>query len=858
MKPIINTLACAITVSLLVSGCNDNNKRSILITDHSQLNKAQGIWNKHAYGEVLSIADGRIKHYEYNSYACTQISDNSYQDFMQNSVSQLHLMGSAFLAVKEKGSVHSDTLFKVTHLPESCKTPIQTAQPSTPTQVFEYFWHAFNDYYAFFELHSVDWQAQYVTYAPQIHDGMTDDELFDVLSQMVSPLQDAHVSIKNDAKSFTSMKPAPALRSAHGKARSYLRFGLHINTMDVLNDMLDDYQDTTASYVTTESLKSFPHETDIKTLIWGITPDNVGILVINNMAQYHSDPNATEQQQYTAAQALIDKVMGDLKDTDGLILDIRNNLGGDDIIATTIANRFTNKRQMAYKKQAINRAGRTTPSVFLIGGKNEAYTKPVYMLTSQVTVSAGEVFAMAMKQLPHVTQIGEETSGAFSDILSFTLPNGWEIGLSNEVYSNAKGESFERTGLQPDVHISAYSSLENEIQRFATYDYALEMMGKKTSPQISVSEFEQQVKKHVEQGVIPGLAVAVINNGQVKYANGFGIADEQNTPVNADTPFYIASVSKALVGATLAHAVTEQTISLDDNIAPLLPFAIDVIPAQKTPVTLRHLITHTSGIIDATPAYLCAYYIHETKQNISDAMMGTNTCDEQINPDLQRYLSDYLNLDGRHYQSANFTSQYGYNTGEVYIYSNIATAVAAYALEQKRNTPFVELAQNYIFTPLNMNNSTWGIGKPANNVATRFVHHPQTGERMAMPSYGAITYADGSAISTVNDLSRFLIASMNNGKIDQQQVLSEAAVKAMLTPQTITPVPSRDIGYFWELDGDFIHHDGSDPGVMSRMIGNVKTQNGVILLSNGDDNHEPNALALNTILHLALQLANSK
>ncbi|NOU52929.1 serine hydrolase [Pseudoalteromonas sp. JBTF-M23] len=858
MKPNINIMAFTIATSLLLSGCNDNNdKHSILIKDHYQVNKIQGVWDKKAYGTVLSIADGRIKHYEYNSYACTQISDKSYQEFVQDHVGMLLITTPHILDIIEKDSVQSETLFKVEELPVSCKTPIQATQSSTPSQVFEYFWHSFNDYYAFFELRDIDWQAQYTTYARQIHDSMTDEELFDVLAQMVAPLQDAHVSINEGSKYFSNMKPAPLLRSAHGKARSYLRFGLQVDSEDVINDMLADYYNTTASYVTTDSFKSFPQDTDSNTLIWGVTPDNVGILVINNMAHYHSDTNATEKEQLAAAKALINTVMSDLKDTDGLILDIRNNLGGNDVIATIIANHFTDKRQMAYKKQAINRSGRTAPKVFLIGSESDAYTKPVYMLTSQMTVSAGEVFAMAMKQLPHVTQVGEETSGAFSDILSFTLPNGWEIGLSNEVYNNAKGESFELSGLQPDVHISAYTNLENDLQRFATYNYALKVMGKQTSPQISINDFEQQVTRQVAQGEIPGLAVAVINNGKIRYAKGFGIADEQNTPVNADTPFYIASLSKTLVGATLAHAITEQTISLDENISALLPFAIDVTPAQQTPVTLRHLVTHTSGIIDATPAYLCAYYIHETKQNMSDAMLGTNNCDPQINPDLSLYLSDYLNRDGRYYQPANFTSQYGFNTNEVYIYSNIATAVAAYALEQKCNTPFVELAQNYIFTPLNMQNSTWGVGKPDDNVATRFVYHPETGERIAMPNYGAITYADGSAISTVNDLARFLIASMNHGKIGQQQVLSATAVETMLSPQTTTPVPSRDIGYFWELDGDYIHHDGSDPGVMSRMIGNLKTQNGVILLSNGDDNHEANYEALNTILHLALQLADS-
>ncbi|CAH9064455.1 D-aminopeptidase [Pseudoalteromonas holothuriae] len=859
MKSSITPVALAIVAGLLLSGCNDNNntKTDLIIKDHENVYKAQGIWHKQAYGEILSISSGQVKSYEFNSQACTLTNDNSYQKMMQEHIDTLNVIGTDFLRIQEKGSPTSYTLKHIEQLPASCQTPITKNQATSPSQVFQYFWHTFNDYYAFFDLRDVDWQAQYDSYAPLINDNMNDDALFKILSEMVAPLQDAHVSIESDTQSFNSMKPAPVLRSALGKARSYLRFGLDVDISDVITDTLDDYQHTTASYITTDSLKSFPHDDDSKTLLWGVTPNNVGILVINNMAQYHQNPNATEKQQQQAAKQLIDKVLKEFENTDGLILDIRNNLGGDDAIALTLATHFASENKLAFKKQAVNKSGLGHTTVTMIKKPTYSYTKPVYMLTSQITVSAGEVFAMAMKQFPHVTQVGEETSGAFSDILNFTLPNGWEIGLSNEVYHNAQGENFEKRGLQPDVNISAFSNLETDLPRFATYDYALEAMGKPATSDLSVADFEQQAQQLIKQSGLPGLAVAVIKNGQIKYANGFGIADEQNTPVTADTPFYIASVSKTLVGATLAHAVAQKTVSLDEPVAPILPFTTNVIPAQKTPITLRHLVTHTSGIIDSDPAYLCSYYLHDTKQNISDALLGTSKCDEQINTDLQQYLNNYLNRTGRFYQDANFSSQYGFETAQVYIYSNIATALAAYTLEQKSNTPFIELVQDYVFTPLNMTNSSWATGKPSANVATRFVHNPQTDERSAMPSYGSITYADGSAISTVNDLARFLIASMNKGKIDQQQVLSQAAVEAMLSPQTDTPVPSRDIGYFWDLDGSYIHHNGSDPGVMSQVIGDLKTKNAIIMLSNGDENYEPHDHTFYMIKNLALKLVNS-
>jgi CubicO group peptidase (beta-lactamase class C family) len=123
------------------------------------------------------------------------------------------------------------------------------------------------------------------------------------------------------------------------------------------------------------------------------------------------------------------------------------------------------------------------------------------------------------------------------------------------------------------------------------------------------------------------------------------------------------------------------------------------------------------------------------------------------------------------------------------------------------------------------------------------------------PDYRSITYADGSVISTANDLTYFLKAAMNKGKVDGKQVFSRNMVNLMLSSQTGIPTRSRDIGYFWQLDGDIIHHNGADPGVLTYLIGDTRTQNGIILLSNGDINEDMHGAALDEIKTLALRLA---
>ncbi len=83
----------------------------------------------------------------------------------------------------------------------------------------------------------------------------------------------------------------------------------------------------------------------------------------------------------------------------------------------------------------------------------EAYTKPIYVITGRSTGSGGEVLSMALKALPQTTLIGEATNGSVSDILEHSLPNGWVLSLSHEVYTDVEGTNIESIGVTPDVEM---------------------------------------------------------------------------------------------------------------------------------------------------------------------------------------------------------------------------------------------------------------------------------------------------------------------------------------------------------------------------------------------------------------------
>jgi carboxyl-terminal processing protease len=84
------------------------------------------------------------------------------------------------------------------------------------------------------------------------------------------------------------------------------------------------------------------------------------------------------------------------------------------------------------------------------------YLGPVYLVTSDVTVSAGEVFTLYMRALPNVTHVGATTRGALSDMIEKPLPNGWSLALACEIYRDPAGENYEVRGIPPKVPFEVF------------------------------------------------------------------------------------------------------------------------------------------------------------------------------------------------------------------------------------------------------------------------------------------------------------------------------------------------------------------------------------------------------------------
>ncbi|OCQ18361.1 hypothetical protein A7985_23825 [Pseudoalteromonas luteoviolacea] len=786
-----------IATFLLLSGCQDNQ-------DHrSDLQRSAGYWQKPAYGEALNITMNRVIYYEYNRYGCLQTSEQAHHE-QTAQLDSVALSQTRRLRMNRKGQVYPSFYEQLDALPPQCTDPLTISESISPSVIFDYFWHTFNDYYAFFSLRNVDWQAQYDLYRPQITDTMSEDALFAVLAEMTAPLQDMHVTISSPQQAFFARKPTPILQAIQADLAQMHYQGEEEDLSTLFARYQRQLQSISQRYISPETLNTLPQQSDNATAIWGKTASNVGILVLNNMADYATDPDANESQHLEAAHEMMAQAIAGLKDTEAMIIDIRHNTGGDDAIALAIASYFADRDILAFNKQAINQAGRGIPIRQKIIANQVTYTKPVYLLTSQLTVSAAEVFTMAMDQFNHVTKVGEETAGALSDVLEFTLPNGWEIGLSNEVYRNAQGDTFEHIGFIPDHHVPAFSQHDIKMQRFETYDFVLNRLNKSPKQTMSIADFENQVSELQSHGNISNIAVNIISHGQPIYSQGFTTNGTQ--PVDADTPFYIASLDEVLIGATIANASVQEHLELDAPIYPLLPFAIEYPDTSHYELTLSQLLAHRSGIIDNPTLLDCLARGAQESNKLS------SPC---ANFPIQRaeFLQAYLTKGGDLYRSGNFSSHYGVTPGELPIYSQVGIELATFVLEQSHQESISALSQRYVFEPLNMHNTYWQSAQKSE-------------------------FGKGQLISTANDLSHFLAMNLANNKTTQLPVTN----------------------YFWQLDNRKSYHQGQGNASKSHLFADYHNQTGYILLTDASVESKNTALAYQAleqlVFNLTLQLSH--
>lgn len=395
----------------------------------------EGLWVTRGYGLALETDATSYRLYEYTDEYCLLAEDGS--------IFELALFFAEIdvregeIEVRADGAIGRMIADAVDRLPEPCASGLepQVGDPDyafDPARVLDIVASAFEAYYPFFELRGIDWPAAVADARAALGANGTEAELEGVLFELLTPLDDGHVSLVT-----------PRLDFEAGPFAALARLEDEFDAQDELDDLDAFVTRELGRYFDAIEARLDGADGAMDGMRWGRI-GNVGYL-----RTLHFDFGSD-----AAMATLADEALSALDGVDAMVVDMRVNFGGSDTQAVELASRFASATTPAFVKApwlGDDAWGPETEVSTPACAAGACFDGPVILLVSDSTVSAGEIFTLAMRVLPNVELRGESTSGELSDILSRTLPNGWSLGLSHERYLSADGQLFERVGIPVDV-----------------------------------------------------------------------------------------------------------------------------------------------------------------------------------------------------------------------------------------------------------------------------------------------------------------------------------------------------------------------------------------------------------------------
>ncbi len=330
-----------------------------------------------------------------------------------------------------------------------------------------------------------------------------------------------------------------------------------------------------------------------------------------------------------------------------------------------------------------------------------------------------------------------------------------------------------------------------------------------------------------DKNILPGFAVSIFTKDSILYQKGFGYSNiKTKKPYSVNSVQIIASITKTLIGVALMKAVEDGKLNLDDKINDILPFKVSNPKFPNTPITIRHLATHSSSISSTNESD--EGYRFETpllKEKFPEAhhpfLENLNKTEDLS---MTNYLQYKLSEKGKWYEKNVFTSN---EPGTSYEYSNLGAVLLAYCIELKTGKTFNDFTNKLILNPLKMNSSTWSLDQVDKEKQVTYYNEILN----EVPRYRIVSYPDGGLYSSVSDLTKYF-QEMMKGYEGESKLLSKESFQEMMKKQY--DVEELTEGLCWDLSMgvDLIGHAGNDFGTSTVAYFSPSTGIGRILFSN--------------------------
>ena len=331
----------------------------------------------------------------------------------------------------------------------------------------------------------------------------------------------------------------------------------------------------------------------------------------------------------------------------------------------------------------------------------------------------------------------------------------------------------------------------------------------------NVIEFESYLNDHMESQHIAAASVLLFRGNAILYEKYAGFADiEKSILLSANHVFMLASVSKTIAAVALMQLAEQGRFALDDAISNHLNFEVKH-PNSNTPITFRHLLTHTAGITDGDALNDQYYY----------------GVDSPV--DLEYFFRDYLLPAGKYYDAkANFAK---FTPGKGYEYSNVGAALMGLLVTQISGMDFNDYCKQYLFQPLGMTRSFWHLSEVDTTTIVRPYEYKHRDYR-PLQHYTFTDYPNGGLRSNAIDLFHFCSAMANGGEFNGTRILQSATIDKMLKTQIPDLDDGQGLTFYYASQADNLWgHEGGESGVSTAIAFNPINHMGVIILTNASD-----------------------
>jgi CubicO group peptidase (beta-lactamase class C family) len=326
------------------------------------------------------------------------------------------------------------------------------------------------------------------------------------------------------------------------------------------------------------------------------------------------------------------------------------------------------------------------------------------------------------------------------------------------------------------------------------------------------------ITERMEHYKVPGVSIAVINDDHIEWTKVYGTMDvNSGAPVTTETIFEAASTSKFITAVMALHFVQRGLIDLDANVNDYLKSwqIPDNEFTKDEKVTLRRLLSHRAGIPYSNYGFSGVGY-----PTLIDVLNGAPPAVNK--PAIPEFVP-----------------------GSRWQYSNVGYDVIQLLLEDVSGKPFQQIAEELVFEPLGMSNSTFVYPLDSGKKIHEAMPHDAEGISRE-PGMHLTALAHGGLTTTPTDLAAFTLEMIRSYQGKSEKILSQRTTQQLFTiesdtdPKTVGFLASEGLGVFLMGEGKdlaFIHHGENGPGFTSWLIGWPERGTGVVIMTNGIQGH---------------------